>query len=284
MSKDSRLTAAQWVACESYHDAMLKFVDRSGGDPGKEPDGYDIYQMHVPKAPVMADFPETQRQWLGPKISEKFRTSQGHRGSVRKGPLERKFPHFLAGAALRGRVHGVRKFSDVTLSPRDRPNGYIRTCVSHLKPLSELIKILHDLVHMPDVIARTVGEVLAMANAQHSAKRPARCLPRYGASAGTRPFMGRPNRTRGGLVGHIGGTLGAKGWKRGPPAKMKGKRYSGRKSALKKGKKVRVDVAAVVVPTAGPSTVVEPKRKDTPFPETVAPGDVFMADVRRQKE
>ncbi|KAJ7191258.1 hypothetical protein GGX14DRAFT_600970 [Mycena pura] len=28
----------------------------------------------------------------------------GHRGSVRKGPLERKFPHFLAGAALRGRT------------------------------------------------------------------------------------------------------------------------------------------------------------------------------------
>ncbi|KAJ7194311.1 hypothetical protein GGX14DRAFT_404769 [Mycena pura] len=41
----------------------------------------------------------------GPKISEKFRTSQGHRGSVRKGPLERKLPHYLAGAALRGRCH-----------------------------------------------------------------------------------------------------------------------------------------------------------------------------------
>src|ERR1700761_5714518 len=30
----------------------------------------------------------------------------------------------------------------VTLSPMDRPNGYIRTGLSHLKPASELIKIL----------------------------------------------------------------------------------------------------------------------------------------------
>ncbi|KAJ7206319.1 hypothetical protein GGX14DRAFT_397126 [Mycena pura] len=226
MSKDSRLTAAQWVACESYHDAMLKFVDRSGGDPGKEPDGYDIYRMHVPKAPVMADFPETQRQWLAHKAN--------------------------AGAAQAGAV----TMSSGTFS---------------------------DLVHMPDVIARTVGEVLAMANAQR-AILPARCLPRYGASAGTRPLMGRPNRARGGLVGRIGGTLGAKGWKRGAPAKMKKQRYSGRKGVLKKGKKARVDVAAVAVPTAGPSTAVEPKREDTPFPETVAPGDVFMADYTKLED
>ncbi|KAJ7228271.1 hypothetical protein GGX14DRAFT_554375 [Mycena pura] len=226
MSKDSRLTAAQWVACESYHDVMLKFVDRSGGDPGKELDGYDIYRMHVPKALVMADFPETQRQWLA------------HKANV--------------GAAQTGAV----TMSSGTFS---------------------------DLVHMPDVIARTIREVLAMANAQH-AKRPAHCLPRYGASAGTRPFMGRPNRAHGGLVGRIGGTLGAKGWKCGAPAKMKKQRYSGKKGALKKGKKARVDVAAVAVPIAGPSTAVEPKHEDTPFPETVAPGDVFMADYTRLEE
>ncbi|KAF7364485.1 hypothetical protein MVEN_00316800 [Mycena venus] len=154
MTKDSRLSAAQWVDCEAYHDSFLKFLDRSGGHPGKEPFGYDIYRVHVPKAPVMDNFPQTMRQW---------------------------------------EAHTAKATQDST--------------GTEVSMSSEAFSVM---ANVPNVIARTVGDLMALANlsARQVAPQPAPRFPRfprYGIAKGALPMMGRNNRTHGGLIGRVGG-------------------------------------------------------------------------------
>ncbi|KAJ7874470.1 hypothetical protein B0H14DRAFT_2569157 [Mycena olivaceomarginata] len=264
MSKDNRMTAAQWVDCEKYHDSMMKFVDRSSGRPGNEPFGYDIYCTHVPKAPVLENFPATVRQW------EAFQANQ---------------------AKASGTTGNVHMTSDA----------------------------FGMLANVPNIIAQTMGNLMVAGQQQHMIMaRPLPSprprfphflgFPRHGIATGGLPFMSRPNRAHGGLIGEpelnifeaaclpenqgrIGGSIHAKGWKRrGSVGRARGavkkdfkKDKKGRHGG-KKGKARGAAVAAISVLVESSEMEVEIKTEEVKdqlpaeVPASVETEDASMDD------
>ncbi|KAJ6454847.1 hypothetical protein C8R45DRAFT_944426 [Mycena sanguinolenta] len=266
MTKDACMTAQQWVACEKFHEALLAWVDRTDDFPGEEPVGYGIYCTYVKKARV-SDFPNTEKLWKSESASDRATTG-----------------------------------SDINWA-EETASKSMPAPVSAGAQVQMTTDALTVLANMPNVMARTAGDLMMMAS---NAYRPAPMprfpflrgkIPRYGISARTVPMMGRPNRVQGGLIGEpelnvfeaaclpenagrIGEGLNAKGWNKGRKDGRKEKKRRGRRGGKKaKGARVAAVAVAVAQDGAGPSTSameIEPKTEEVEIVMPAAVEDTTM--------
>ena len=109
-----------WRIYRSFNSAWVKFV------------------LEYCSISINSDGHTSQAQ----KFPKNFGCHRVTEGPSERVPWSKKFLERPCGPTTCFGTRCMIFFSDVTLSPTDRPNGYIRTGLSHLKPASELIKIL----------------------------------------------------------------------------------------------------------------------------------------------
>ncbi|KAJ7892508.1 hypothetical protein B0H14DRAFT_3427914 [Mycena olivaceomarginata] len=84
MSSDPRYSAADALAWENYHDAVLAWVNGTAGHPGMPPPGYiESYRLRHPRAPLPSDFPRIEEAWRNRHASgSSSRTTETAPGGV----------------------------------------------------------------------------------------------------------------------------------------------------------------------------------------------------------
>ncbi|KAJ7764174.1 hypothetical protein DFH07DRAFT_770579 [Mycena maculata] len=258
------------LACEQYHDKVLAWLDRNGAHPGNDaPPGYlTEYAARVKKAPLPSDFKATEAQW---------REYVANRGNT-----SAQMPISAAmGVNMMKDTFGdlptiIRTLGEVIISAKKGDMDRVPSAPRPVYPAAPRGFPVYGVPRVPRGIRHARGR-----------------FPAYGISAGARPIMGKPNRAGGGLVGHIGGGIGANGFKRGP---KKDRRDDNKKKHGRRGKRggrgknaaagasvatISANVAAMNIDDS--STLVGPaesQRDFTPLPDVFLEftNDAEMAD------
>ncbi|KAJ7753341.1 hypothetical protein DFH07DRAFT_774102 [Mycena maculata] len=165
------------LACERYHDKVLAWLDRNGAHPGNDaPAGYlTEYVVCVKKDPLPSDFKATEAQWKDTAM----------------------------GVNMTKDTFGdlptiIHTLGEVIISVKKGDMDCVPSATHPVYPAAPRGFPVYGVPRVPREIHHAHGR-----------------FPAYGISAGARPIMGKPNRAGSRLVGHIGGGIGANGFKRG---------------------------------------------------------------------
>ncbi|KAJ7263345.1 hypothetical protein C8J57DRAFT_1512850 [Mycena rebaudengoi] len=245
MSIDTRYTAKEALAWETYDDNTMAWVRGEKGHPGAPPAGYlEAYMLRHPRAPLPSHFPATEAAWAN-------RHATGECDSCSATAYNSEAEDDIAAAAPVKRESGT----GVSLS-----NDAFTTLLNHQALVTHQISALATTRNAAPIAPRPrygkFGENACLSKAK------------FGHNSG--PIAAKAWQRRG-VAKHV--------------AKGNGKKRYHSKRVRARLAAVKADTAEVAGPSGAIEMASEEAQEGEAEPgQIVAPEDVFMADYTKLKD